>query len=216
MIKLPEFCSLMKGFGFPKVVVTIEDNNFRVVLCNQAGKETMGLQGADLGVVLRTLQEGVRSEHSDVHEVVPLEQEALHVTPNLLDHPYEVLYFGAWSETQRGHSMWDKRGRSVRYDAIPQELAGGNLDCGDGFTPTRYERYKDHPQPLGVVKTQQVIPAAGGLAWTVMSMWDRSADPRGNCNAHFLVVGIFSTDEMWQLAARDFPHQVKRIREYKE
>lgn len=94
---------------------------------------------------------------------------------------------------------------------IPEDFAMGRLDGGRfEATPQTPPRYA--AQPLGVVRLQHITPAQGGPAWTVLSMWDRSGDSRGNSNASFLTVGVFTAEEMWSLAERDFPQLVKRIK----
>lgn len=103
----------------------------------------------------------------------------------------------------------------VYGQAVPDEFAMGALDSSR-FEATPQEPRKYATQPLGIVRLQQITPAKGGPAWTVLSMWDRSGDSRGNSNSSFLTVGVFTAEEMWALAERDFPTIVKRIREFKE
>lgn len=123
-----------------------------------------------------------------------------------------VYFFGCWARA--GHYLWDKEARHVRDLQVPEEFWSGKLD-GGAFAATPQKDYRS-PQPLGVVRLQLIIPAKGGPAWSVISMWDRSLDNRGNCNASFLAPGVFTTEEMWALAERDYPAIVKRIRNYKE
>lgn len=129
--------------------------------------------------------------------------------PNLLEHKHPVYFFGVWSEAQKGHFLYEKGGFSISEEKLPPDVRG-KLDCGERFMPTPFDSrrpYQNTPQTLGIVKTQNIPGHQGGWEWTVMSMWDRSADHRGNCNASFLTCGVFTTEEMWRLAERDFPVQ---------
>ena len=50
--------------------------------------------------------------------------------------------------------------------------------------------------------------------WTLLSMWDRSGDPRSASNAVFLAEGHHTMDEMRDIAAEQFPAIWKRIQEH--
>ena len=128
--------------------------------------------------------------------------------------PHEMYYFGCWWRS--GHFLRDKRGQWVPYEALPTEFQGGKLD-GKAFEATPQDpRAYSSPQPLGVVRLQHITPAQGGPAWSVLSMWDRSVDSRGNANASFIIPGIYTTEEMWQIAERDFSFVVRRIRRHRD
>lgn len=47
--------------------------------------------------------------------------------------------------------------------------------------------------------------------WTVAAWWDRSADPRGACNANFLAPGRRTFEQMLTLAREHFPREMERM-----
>lgn len=126
----------------------------------------------------------------------------------------DVYFFGCWRES--GHFLYSKGGRMANDREVPDEFQMGKLD-GASFnaTPQTPYRYPPH-QPLGVVRLQHIAPAEGGPVWTVLSMWDRSGDSRYNSNASFLTVGVFTVEEMWSLAEKEFPALVERIRAHRD
>lgn len=110
-----------------------------------------------------------------------------------------TYFFGVINPQSRGHYLYDKNGQQVwsmrEQNSIPFQytiLDGGLL-------------------PPGMPEEQGRLHLAVINAWTVMGMWDRTADPRGKCNASFIAEGIYTLDEMKAIAARDFPSQWARV-----
>lgn len=120
----------------------------------------------------------------------------------------DVYFFGCWNRP--GHFLYDVSGRMVHSQRLPAELQMGKLDSpAFEATPTPH-------QPLGVTRLQHITPREGAPAvWTALSMWDRSGDTRPGSHSIFLALGVFTEDEMWAIAARDFPEVVKRIKSQK-
>lgn len=111
----------------------------------------------------------------------------------------ECYYFGCWSKDRRGHFLYNRTGATVRDSAIPFSI--NILDAG--LLPDRFEQ-KEGINHLSVIN-----------GWTVVSMWDRSADSRPSSNSSFIVPNAtLSTNEVLAIAAEVFPQIVERIRNH--
>lgn len=106
-----------------------------------------------------------------------------------------VYYFGVWPG-DTGHFLRTVDGRST-YSVCGLPLAYDEIDgafCPDG-----------QGQPQSVAKVTHIS------GWTLLAMWDRSGDARGNSNSAFVASGEHDFEAMLGLATEWFPHIVKRI-----
>lgn len=110
----------------------------------------------------------------------------------------ECYYFGCVGEP--GHFLYDSSLRSVGGGSITGwPWRRGGLDCE--YAPGG----SDGPQKLGVTAL------AHHEGWTVLAMWDRSVDKRGNSNAAFIARGEHDEGAMREIAAAAFPAVWARI-----
>lgn len=116
----------------------------------------------------------------------------------------ECYYFGCESKAESGHYLFAPGMRSVNTKALPRDwpFEYGELD---GKYAAQGRR-KDHE---GIARLVHV------RGWTVLAMWDRSADSRHNSNAAFAARGEREYAEMVGLAATHFPAVWKRINDRK-
>jgi hypothetical protein len=47
--------------------------------------------------------------------------------------------------------------------------------------------------------------------WTIITMWDRTGDHRGGSSASFVADGVYTLEEMKEIALQAFPEQWARI-----
>lgn len=111
------------------------------------------------------------------------------------------LYFGCWSKDKKGHFLHRTSGWTVRdfdVDMRSVHLPFNRYHWLDGFFNNTREQSK-----------AQMIHLPG---WSIMCMYDYSADGRGASNAAFLIPkkGL-AVAEALQYARAAFPEQVARI-----
>lgn len=113
----------------------------------------------------------------------------------------DIFYFGCESAQREGHYLFAPGMRSAReYDIPGWPWEWGALD--GAYAP------KGTGQREGEAR---VIHHEG---WTVLAMWDRSADTRGNSNAAFVArddTASLSFNHMVALARENFPQVWERI-----
>lgn len=107
-----------------------------------------------------------------------------------------MYYFGCWSKKEAGHYLVDKNNRSVREDRIIKELLPSKIDG-------RLVPKENKKQGVG-----NLLIIEG---WTVLALHDYSADSRPGSNSIFMEEGVFSKDEIIDMAKKEFPEQIKRI-----
>ncbi len=103
-------------------------------------------------------------------------------------------YFGCKRMTAEGRAGHHFLG-DISF--VPADLQHGSLD--GPYAPDR----KDQPQSVAR------LTHVSGI--TIVSMWDRTGDERGNSNSSFLADAILSFDEVITLARQQFPEIVGRI-----
>lgn len=109
-----------------------------------------------------------------------------------------MQFFGVWGVTRPGHFVHDEDGNTVRPQH--QIVSDGDLD---GKMPPRLRG-----EPEDVVSLVYYRGA------TILAMWDRSADDRGQCNAAFIQRGTWSRDDMMAEARRLFPTITARLKAF--
>ena len=114
-----------------------------------------------------------------------------------------VLFFGCWDKHRTGHYLVNTDGSLVNDDYRQKEMGGCPLSANqlDGVFAPRTAVYED--------ETQTAVTHVHG--WTVLAMWDRSADSRHASNAAFLAPGRCDEATMWTLAERAYPQIVQRL-----
>lgn len=96
-----------------------------------------------------------------------------------------------------GHYLYDTGQRVIVDWANPLPFRMGTLDGGLLPTGGPEEQGKLH---LAIIND-----------WTVLGMWDRTADSRRGSNASFIAEGVHTVEQMRVIAERDFPIQHARI-----
>ena len=115
------------------------------------------------------------------------------------EHSTGVWFFGCWAPKQLGHFLFESSGRTVYGDGCP--LRAADLDAR--FAP-KTEDWED----------QRVTALHHVNGCTVLAMWDRTVDTRGQCNAAFIATGDFTEAEMWVIAEGKFQDQARRMVAY--
>lgn len=100
-----------------------------------------------------------------------------------------IYYFGCWKEL--GHYLWNKHGYTVKNQTPWQDIDA--FLCPNG------------PQIQGVVKIHHKD------GWTAMAFWDRSVDKRPGSNSVFIAEGIYTFEEMKNIAEKNFLSIWKRL-----
>lgn len=124
--------------------------------------------------------------------------------------PRPVYFYGVWPGHRHGHHLYDANGRRVGWDE-EKELVTDRLGGESDLTP--YD-LRDPCAPRGAVEE---IQPEGVFRWrvrgglTLLTAWDRSADPRGGSFTAFLVRGSAAREEMLMLARDAFPRVFARI-----
>lgn len=108
-----------------------------------------------------------------------------------------IYYFGVESASQRGHYLFNSEMRSVSMQQNELPFQSCILDAGL-IPPNENQKHSEHF--LSVIN-----------GWTILSMWDRSGDPRPGSNSSFIAKGVMSQTEIEQLATRTFPEIWMRI-----
>lgn len=108
----------------------------------------------------------------------------------------DVYFFGCWGSV--GHSLYARTGRSI------EEAGPFSLNNIDG-------KYAPQINP----QDESISSLVWVDGWTIMGMWDRSVDKRGNSNAAFIAKGKLTQAEMWELANKHFPSITKRLQAFK-
>jgi|ERR1700722_12854775 len=113
-----------------------------------------------------------------------------------------MFYFGPWERAghfmhgEDGHEVWNRS----ELSGFPWQVDGSNID--GVLQPTCYQdpegRWRNTKEPLN----EAVLHQKNG--WTAISFWDRSVDTRGACNSTYFAKGIYTFDEMVNLAKERF------------
>lgn len=123
-----------------------------------------------------------------------------------------VYFFGVPASFRVGHRLC-KPGSEVvvGWPFGGDEYFLGGMPIDGGFAqPRRPGDTTDEREPQSSARLHHVTDACGVL-WTVIGMWDRSADDRSACNANFIIEGAHSFDEALLIAKVNFPLEVDRI-----
>jgi hypothetical protein len=99
-----------------------------------------------------------------------------------------------------GHFLYTE---TLRYNPklkrdVP--FSGSELDSSI-LSSREYEQYQ--PQGYGIISYQR--------DWTYLAFWDRTGDDRGNSHSGFMVRGIWSFDQMINMAKEKFPTIFERF-----
>lgn len=111
----------------------------------------------------------------------------------------KVYFFGVKSSSEKGHYLYDINCQVVWGEKEQHKI------------PFRYSILDSGLLPPGKIEEQGKLHLANINGWTILGMWDRSADTRGNCNASFIAEGYFSIGEMSEIAKENFPKLWERI-----
>jgi hypothetical protein len=111
-----------------------------------------------------------------------------------------TYFFGVRSAHDKGHFLYlmDARQHASRED---ERL------------PFKFHILDGALLPQNTCQPQGECHLAYIGGWTILSMWDRTADARGNSNASFLFEGQFTMEEAKELAAKHHPTMWKRIQQ---
>lgn len=111
----------------------------------------------------------------------------------------EVFYFGTGRHERTGLRWCDPEGGRCFDERMPPRIDAV-------YAPrTNNSGYGNQEMPQGVARTLLVSP------WTIVAWWDRSGDPRGNCNSALVAKGIYSFDAMLAAGRTRYPWVFERI-----
>ena len=109
----------------------------------------------------------------------------------------KIYFFGVSDPVNKGHYLHDEGLRVAWDDKKLLPFSSSLLDGGL------------LPHDTGQLQGKLHLAVING--WTLLSMWDRTADSRPGSNAVFLAEGNYTIDEMKSSAAEKFPAIWKRI-----
>lgn len=119
----------------------------------------------------------------------------------------QAFFFGVPFRSRNGHQLRCSNGK--RHHNWPGgeyfRFFGCNIERELQPDHLEARRLYQEPEPQSVAAIHYVA------GWTAMSMWDRSADNRGGCNANFFFLGELSFDEALEQARFYFLDEVERI-----
>lgn len=123
-----------------------------------------------------------------------------------------VYSFGVPAGYRAGHYL-----RAPGSDAHVQWPFGsdafvlGGVHIDGGFAPAVPDLpLWRQPQPQSLARLTHITDE-WLVEWTVLGVWARSADNRGNCNANFIAEGHHDFDAMLAIACRHYPAEFDRI-----
>jgi hypothetical protein len=123
-----------------------------------------------------------------------------------------MLYFGPWERS--GHFWFNEDGRTYGVDEIAAESpwnpddAENGIDCQlqPGCYRDKYNHWKHDKETEGAALLHH---KAG---WTALSFWDRTVDRRGGCNSTYIAEGIFTFEQMVEMAKTRFAKRWNRMK----
>lgn len=125
-----------------------------------------------------------------------------------------MYYFGPWDCA--GHYFFDEHGRDTFERNISRFPFGHygegriGVDCRlqpGCFQDERGRRRRDHSKEI---EGHAALHHIGG--WTALSFWDRSVDTRGACNSTYFAEGIFTFEEMVEMAKTRFAKRWNKMK----
>jgi hypothetical protein len=123
----------------------------------------------------------------------------------------KMFYFGPWDGP--GHYLVNESGHSVRdkdRGTFPwNEWGEGGKPTIDGRLqprePKLYSYDKGAELPQGIAALHHLD------GWTALCFWDRSVDTRGACNSNYFAEGIFTFEEMVEIAKTRFVYRWNKM-----
>lgn len=112
----------------------------------------------------------------------------------------DIYYFGCLSKEKLGHCLYAPGRPHPIYEAdLPEDFPCRPDILDGGLLPPKGKEIEGEPR---IWRTEE---------WTIVTFWDRSADPRGKCNSAFICRGELCTGEVVFKAERSFPDVVARF-----
>lgn len=119
----------------------------------------------------------------------------------------DSFYFGVW-DSNLGHYLRDTMGKT--YWDVPAGFPWEPHEIDGRLTQHTCKKIQSYcgcgSLPEGVAITHHKS------GWTAIGFWDRSADHRGASNGNFFFKGDHSFSEMLELAKKNFPHIMDRVK----
>lgn len=116
----------------------------------------------------------------------------------IMNKPF-MVYYGPWA--QSGHYFFYENGQEV-YSEERSKL-GWKMTEIDGVMQPGCPDPNDRLQRHGPrVQGEALLHHRNG--WTALSFWDSSVDTRPGCNSTYIAEGIFTFEEMVELAKTRF------------
>lgn len=122
-----------------------------------------------------------------------------------------MFYFGPWD--QPGHYLFTERRTKVWGDESDAEgfpwRSGYGIDgvLQPGCHKDRDGRWTHRGSPE--VEGAAVLHHRAG--WTAISFWDRSVDKRGACNSTYFAEGLFTFEQMVEMAKARFSERWNKM-----
>ena len=114
-----------------------------------------------------------------------------------------LLFFGCWGKDRLGHFLYDSHGNSINEYRRRESKCPLSANQLDGIFAPRWT------EPM---ESEAVTALTHVHGWTVLAMWDRSADTRYASNAAFLMPGTHTAEEVWDVARLQYPQIVQRLK----
>lgn len=115
-----------------------------------------------------------------------------------------MFYFGPWDRP--GHYLFREGGRDYYREweaVIPWDGIDGVLQ------PGCREEHGHWVHRAAQVEGEALLHHKDG--WTAISFWDRSVDTRGACNSTYFAEGLFTFDQMVEMARARFSERWNRM-----
>lgn len=109
----------------------------------------------------------------------------------------KTYFFGVIDARKKGHFLYDSNEQQVWDKQRVNQIPFNYVILDGGLLVQPEEQCRLHLAQIN--------------GWTVLGMWDRTADKRGACNASFIAEGLFTIEEMEEIAKSTFPNQWNRI-----
>lgn len=120
-----------------------------------------------------------------------------------------MVYFGPWERA--GHFLHDESGfrlDSRELNALPWKEWDIDGKLQPGCFPHPRDGRWEHSGPEN--EGEALLHHKDG--WTALSFWDRSVDTRGACNSTYIAEGVFTFEQMVEMAKARFAERWNRMR----
>ncbi len=118
-----------------------------------------------------------------------------------------MVYFGPYTES--GHFMFYEGGAKVPYRVADTLTPWGERI--DGTVQPGMVYWRERWTHRGQMREGDAVLHTWG-GWTALSIWDSSVDTRSGCSSTYIAEGVFTFDEMVEMAKARFTERWNRMK----